>query len=170
MADLKLIKTKDISKVPCKANQLIFVDDGSMYFDYSSTLRLHNSGGAHLENFRAGREYIKYDLCVYQGILYRAIVDCCDSTFKKSHWQMLVSGSGEGAVSGDASNIGYESDSSGLLATTVQQAIDELVELNENAVSQAQQAFQLATDSKAAITELQEVALTDSTIFELDTF
>lgn len=128
MADLKLIKTKDISRVPRKPNQLIFVDDGSMYFDYSSTVRLHNSGGAHLEDFKAGKEYLKYDMCVYRGLVYRALVDCIDYTFVESHWQLLTL-SGGGSGSNQSTDIQYDSTASGLPATTVQQAIDQLAAL-----------------------------------------
>lgn len=128
MADLKLIKTKDINKVPHKANQLIFTDDGSMYFDYSNTIRLHNSGGAHLEDFIAGKEYLKYDMCVYRGLVYRAKVDCIDYTFVNEHWQLITLGGG-GSETGEADSVNYDGSSSGLSATTVQQAIDQLAEI-----------------------------------------
>lgn len=190
MADLKLIKTSDISKVAIKANQLIFVDDGSMYFDFSNTLRLHNSGGAHLENFIAGKEYLKYDMCVYRGLVYRATQDCQDATFIKSHWQLLSSGgSGEGAS--DSSNVAYDSTETGLSATNVQQAIDELVILHNvnvksiNDLSKQQQLTEIEIENLAedqldlkseqeglqqTVETLSQNALTTDTQFVLDTF
>lgn len=135
MSDLILTKTDDISKVPFKLNQLIFVDDGSMYFDFGPTKadRLHNSGGAKLENFIAGKEYLKNDMCVHQGLMYRALHNFTDYTWVASHWQMLSTSSGEGGGPTDSSNVYYDGSESGISATTVQEAIDALSsEFNKN--------------------------------------
>ena len=165
MADLKLIRTTDISKVAIKANQLIFTDDGSMYFDYSNTLRLHNAGGAHIDNFVAGREYIKNDTCVYKGLLYRALDNFIDYTFIRSHWELLVKEGGESSDS--SSDIGYDNTKSGLDADTVQAAIDEIVLKHSEDIADIRRR---QDDFENKLNTLNSTVLTESTVFELDTF
>lgn len=163
MPDLKLIKTKDIAKVPIKSNQLIFTDDGSMYFDYNSVLRLHNSGGAQLGDFIAGKEYIKNDMCIYRGVMYRALMNILDYTFIPEHWQLLsVQGGDTSQLHGD--NILYDNSETALKATTLQQAIDELLSLYSASELRI-------ADLEENVAGLKEVALTsENTEIELDTF
>ena len=128
MADLRFVKTKDIKKVAISANQLIFTDDGSMYFDYSSTLRLHNSGGATLVDYIPGNQYYTNDMVVYNGTMYRAISDNRDSDFVVSNWQVIAN-IGEGPQTIKATQVEYDNTKSGLPAKTLQAAIDELLEM-----------------------------------------
>lgn len=126
MADLKFVKTRDISKVKIQSNQLIFTDDGSMYFDYSDSRRLHNSGGATLSDYIPDTQYYANDMVAYNGIMYRALVNNRDNKFVVTHWQKLAD-IGDEPSTIKATQVEYEPGSTGLEATTLQAAIDEMM-------------------------------------------
>lgn len=181
MADLKLVKTRDISKVQPKANQLIMVVDGEngfdIYFDYSNTLRLHNSEGARLGNFVAGKSYIKNDICVYNSMIYRAVVDLKDVTFVNSHWQLLSGSSGGASGSNSSYDISYDGSYSGLEAITLQEAIDKLVLMHNEAIEEItitnnklDQLTENVINIGNTVTDLEAKALTSDTQFVLDSF
>lgn len=128
MPDLKIVKTTDVNKVPIVANQLIFEDDGSFYFDYSSTLRLRNSGsGAQLHDFVSGRAYEKDDMILHEGRIYRCLITATLTEFRACDWEFICTCGEKWPVT--AQEVTYDDSVTELDASTVQQAIQSISSL-----------------------------------------
>lgn len=130
MADIQILKTNDIDKVPIKANQLIFCKDSSFYFDYDNHTRLRNVGvGTQLANFKPGTLYDKNDIIVVDGYIFRANERFTSSCyFEADKWTKVGVGDGE-VNNGTAVLVAFNNENTELTATNVQSAIDELYKL-----------------------------------------
>lgn len=130
MPDIKIVKTNDINKVPREANQLIFCRDTSFYFDYSDDLRLRNVGsGSTLNDFVPNQHYEKNDFILYEGKLWRfALPDGYPSEFRYCDWEYICT-CGQDDYPIKAIEVTYDNSASSISATTVQQALDVVVQL-----------------------------------------
>lgn len=128
MADVRILKTDNINKVPIKANQLIFCKNSSFYFDYDDHTRLRNVGvGTQLADFKPNTVYDKDDIVIYDGFIYRCKEPFTSLLcFDMKNWEKIGFGLDTPTEIGPAALISYDNTSSELTAADVQAAIDEI--------------------------------------------
>lgn len=126
MADILLVKTTDINRVPKQQNQLIFCKDGSFYFDYTDDIRLRNSGsGAQLHDFQEGRNYEVDDMILHEGRIYRSLYNFTPTSFRYCDWQFICTCTENWPIK--AIEVVYDDSATSLNADTVQAAIENVV-------------------------------------------
>lgn len=125
MNDLLIVKTKDISKVKKKKNQLIFCSDSSIYFDYTDNIRLRNAGaGANLPVFSSGSHYEEGDLVLYNDKMYRSKQAFTPNDFRCCDWEYL---GGTSSSYIDARDVLFDDSASEIELKTVQDVLDNII-------------------------------------------
>ena len=140
MSDIKIVKTNNIEKVKQEKNQLIFCKDGSIYFDYSDTLRLRNVGeGAQIREFVSGGMYANGDIVHKDGKVYYFNGNILGSLnpivvkeFKPCDWVYMCETSAAKPTS--AADVTYDPIETEEIveAKNVQLAIEQIVSLLKN--------------------------------------
>lgn len=125
--------TKDVTTGGARSALLrIKSDDNSIQgvytIDEEGIRTLNLKSYSHIYNYEGGKTYYLNEICYYDNKLYRCLEDqfTAEQVFTKAHWVLLASL--------HANDIKYNHLTSGLEATDVKGAIDELADLDSEKV------------------------------------